>query len=242
MQSDGDDGELSPNGSGASIPTRERVAVLGIAASAITLALATALLSDREATGELLTLFPVAFSTAGTFLPLWGLSGDSRFGPYELGLFVWSLDTVKTLVVIYSFDWLYRLGAAGRFLQRQRAHASRLVAKRPRLRRASIGGLLLFVLLPIPGTGAIAGTLLGILVGMHRRAIITAASGASLLSALIVATIALHYGHASEWLIHAHTDPVYRFPIMGGVVIAATGGILLLRRRAAEPTRDQRRR
>jgi uncharacterized membrane protein len=188
---------------------------------------------SREATRELVALLPVAFSSAGAFLPVWGLSDSSGFGPYQLGLIVWSLDTVKALVVVYSFDSLYRLGAGGRFLRRQRERASRLIDKRPGLRRASIGGLAVFVLIPIPGTGAIAGALLGALLGMHRRAIVAAVSGASLSSAVIVATIALHSSHLLAWLVHAHTDPLYRFPIMGAVLIAGVGAFLLLRRRGA---------
>tara|TARA_R110002096_G_scaffold436086_1_gene667127 strand:- start:9434 stop:10018 length:585 start_codon:yes stop_codon:yes gene_type:complete len=183
----------------------------------------------HDATKEILALLPVTFSSVGKFLPVWGMTDGSRFGPYELAVLSSVRDTVVALVLIYGLDALCRFARIGRTISKLQARSEALVIRFPRMHESSSVGLLIFVLLPIPGTGAIVGTVLGSVLGMRRQAILFAVSAGSLLGAMIIAIIAVHGGHMLALLIALHTGPI-RYAIIGGLLLLGLLGVRAMRR------------
>jgi len=228
----------------AATDQREPTTVLHPASFTVLLATAGCLLIGlvvgwlwwHDATKEIIGLLPVTFSSVGKFLPVWGMTDGSRFGPYELAVLSTVRDTVVALVLVYGLDALCRFARIGRTISKLQARSEALVIRFPRMRESSSVGLLIFVLVPVPGTGAIVGTVLGSVLGVRRQAILLAVSAGSLLGAMLIAIIALHGGHMLALLIALHTGPI-RYAIIGGLLLLGLlGGRALRRHRLQSPT------
>lgn len=89
-------------------------------------------------------------------------------GPWELALIGWFIDVGWALALLGGLGWMERMPMVGRSLLRARAQAGRMAVDYPGIRRMASAGVALFVFVPVPGTGAIAGTLLGTLLGLPR--------------------------------------------------------------------------
>jgi len=190
---------------------RERVVVLGAVLAVLLLALALGLGYARHATVELLGLLPASIFAAGKFLPLWGISGRSNFTPWELGLVIWLLDTLSVLVIVYALEGFYRLGRLKRALDRIQHNSKLVLAAYPRIRRAG-------------------GTFLGILLGIHRYALIAAVSFGGLIGGMGMAFAAVNFQSGLERLRAAQQHPVVHYAIVGGVVLLVIAGVVLVNR------------
>jgi uncharacterized membrane protein len=177
--------------------TRERVIVLGACFGIAALALVLGLVLAPRETRLLLALMAAAFLFLGKFLPLVAIE-EPTFGFYELGLVIWAMDTFTVLVLVYSIQALYRWRLPARVLRRVQDKAALALAAFPRLRRYAFFGMVLFVLFPVSGTGAIGGTLLGALLGLHRARIIAACCLGGLIGGLGMALLAERFGRAIE--------------------------------------------
>lgn len=198
---------------------RERLTVLGTAAGLLLSALVLGLTYSHDATIELLGLLPASMLAIGKFLPLWGIGGQSNFNPWELGLVIWGLDTWTVLVVVYGLEGLNRIGPIKRALGRFQTNASLVLAAYPAMRKAAVVGVVMFVLFPLAGTGALVGSFLGILLGLQRSVLITAVSLGGLLGGMLMAFAAVNFGEALEHLRQAQNDPVIKWLIIGSVVV-----------------------
>jgi uncharacterized membrane protein len=199
---------------------RERVAVLVPVYATIVAALVLGMIMTPIATGKLLALIPMTFFAVGKFLPLWGISGQSDFGPYELGALIWLLDTFTVVNMVYALEGFYRFAPVKRSLDRIQANARLVLIAFPRIRRAAVGGVILFVCFPVAGTGAIGATFLGILLGIHRRTLIMAVSFGGLLGGMAMAYAAVHFEGAVRALEGIKEDPVLRYVSIAGVILA----------------------
>ncbi|ACY19060.1 small multi-drug export protein [Haliangium ochraceum] len=202
---------------------RERIAVLGTAAAILLIATALGLIYARGASLELLGLVPVSAFAVGKFLPLWGLSDRSQFSPWELGLLVWVMDTLTVLVLVYGFELLYRIRLIKNALGKIQRNAGLVLRAYPRIRRAAVTGVVLFVLFPIAGTGAIGGAFLGILLGLNRFVLIAAVSGGGFIGGMLMAFAAVYFGEAVQNLRALQSDPTVKWAVMitlGALLIA----------------------
>lgn len=199
---------------------RERVFAIALATVVLNsiLIFGLSLYRDAGRVTELLGLMPASALFAGKFLPLWSVSGKSSFSPWELGAVIWVMDTATVVLVVYSIEGLETVRWIRRGLARLRANARLVVAAYPRIRKAAVVGVVLFVLFPVAGTGALGGSFLGILLGLHRWVVIAAVSGGGLLGGMAMAYAALHFGEALAGLQAAQDDPTIRYAIMGGLV------------------------
>lgn len=203
------------------ITWRERLAVLGTMAGVLLVASVLGLIYARDATLELAGLIPASIVAIGKFLPLWGI-GTSHFSPWELGLVVWALDTCTVLVMVYGLGLIYRLGPLKRLLVKVQLNASLVLAAYPRLRRAAVVGVVLFVMFPLTGTGAMVGTFLGILLGLSRGALISAVSTGGLCGGMIMAFAAVNFRDAMLSLRDAQSNPAIKWAIVVSVVVILT--------------------
>ncbi len=172
------------------INSRERMLVCGTVVALLAGAFFLGLGYAREATLEALGAASVAMMGVGKFLPFWGVMGHSNFSPWELGLLIWALDTLVAIIIIYGSDALCRIHLIRRALDRVRSRAQRTLAARPRVKRGAVAAVILFVLLPFTGTGAVVGTFLGMLLGLRRRVVIAAVSAGGLLGGMLMAYVA----------------------------------------------------
>jgi len=175
---------------------RERLIVLGSLYSSIAIFLGLGFIYDSAKTAELVGLAGVSFLAAGKFLPLWATTGQSQFGPYELGLVVWVLDTITVLTIVYALELFYKVRVLKSALERAHAKARLVLRAYPKVRRAALFGIFLFVLFPLAGTGAIGATFMGILLGLRRQVLFATVSAGGLAGGLIMAFAAVHFERA----------------------------------------------
>ncbi|WP_428262409.1 hypothetical protein [Haliangium sp.] len=202
-------------------PWRERLLVLGGAAAAVALALGLGLAYARDATVELLGLVPASVFAVGKFLPLWGVTGQSHFSPWELGGLIWSMDTVTALVLVYSLEVLYRIPLLAAGLARVQTNAALVLTAYPRIRRAAVAGVVIFVLFPVAGTGAIGGCFLGMLLGLRRFVLIAAVSAGGLLGGMLMAFAASNFAGAVTRVRTIQDQPAVQWGLMTALVAAA---------------------
>ncbi len=193
---------------------------MGIAAGLVGVALVLGLIYAPNATIELLGIIPVSVVVAGKFLPLWGVTGASNFSPWQLGVVVWLLDTYTVLVVVYGLEVFYRCRRIERWLHHIQSNARLVLRAYPRIRRAAVIGVVLFVLFPFAGTGAMVGTFLGILLGLERRTVIAAVSAGGLLGGMLMAFAAVNFEAALSGLRTMQQHPVGKYGAIGLVVAA----------------------
>lgn len=193
--------------------------MLGAVAGALLITLGIGLTRAHQATVELIGLIPASVLVVGKFLPLLGI-GASRFSAWELGLVIWALDTFTVLVIVYGLQGLYRIRPLARTLARVQTSAGLVLAAYPRMRRTAVAGVVLFVLFPLAGTGALVGTFLGILLGLHRGVLIAAVSFGGLTGGMIMAFAAVNFRDAVIALRNVQSDPVIKWLIVGAVVVA----------------------
>jgi uncharacterized membrane protein len=210
--------------------SRERTLVLGSVAVTLTVGFGCGLVWAPDATLELLGLLAVSIVAAGKFLPLWGISGQSHFTAWELGLAIWALDTVSVLVIVYALQAFYRFGRLKRALDRVQ-HNSRLVlAAYPGIRRAALTGVVVFVLFPVAGTGAVGGTFLAILLGLDRRTVIGAVSLGGLLGGMLMAFAAVNFRAGLLHLRELQQAPTAKYALIAAVLLLVAGCVALLNR------------
>ena len=119
------------------------------------------------------------------------------WSPWTLALMAWELDLIVTTLILLWIERLELLPVAGPGLRRAHAHANEVLDQYPGLRRMAVGGITFFVFLPLPGSGAVTGTLIGQLVGLARpTSFLTIAVGSGL-ACVAYAAAAVYLG--DQW-------------------------------------------
>lgn len=123
---------------------------------------------------KLLAITVVVEAVAGRFVILGGShDGQAAASPLLLSrvelfwLVAW-IDLCVCLLFLYHATFIYRIWRIGPWLERVRDTSRAIVARRPWLGRFSFVGVVLYVGLPILGSGAVLGSMLGQLLGLRR--------------------------------------------------------------------------
>jgi uncharacterized membrane protein len=209
---------------------RERLLVLGGMAAALAVAITLGMIFSPGATVELFVAVPTSFFAVGKFLPLWGISGKSQFGPYELGLVIWVMDTFNVVLFVYALEAFYRFPRLKRSLDKVQGHATLVLGAYPRLRSWTRVGVVLFVLFPVAGTGAVGATFIGILLRVPRQVLIACVSFGGLIGGMLMAFAAVHFRGAVESFQVFQTNPNVKYAFIAGVVVLLALGVWWMNR------------
>jgi uncharacterized membrane protein len=209
---------------------RERLIVLGSMFGTLAVAIALGLVFARSATLELFGLVPASFFAVGKFLPLWGITGKSQFGPYELGLVIWVMDTFNVILFVYALEGFYKIKRIRRWLQTVQTNSALVLDAYPRMRKMSRAGLVLFVLFPIAGTGSIGATFIGILLRTPRRVLIACVSLGGLLGGMLMAFAAANFSGALQSFQVLQSDPTLKYVFLGAVAALVVAGVWAMNR------------
>lgn len=212
------------------ITWRERLYVLGGLAVALLAMIGVGLLLAPGPTLELFGLVPASIFAVGKFLPLWGISGQSQFGPYELGLVIWVMDTFNVILFIYALDGLARVPRLRGWLNRIQDNAALVLDAYPRLRQMSRVGVIAFVLFPVAGTGALAATFIGVLLRMRRIELIACVSLGALFGGTAMAFMASNFRGAVESFQLLQENPAVKYAIIGTIAALALAAVWWMNR------------
>jgi uncharacterized membrane protein len=147
---------------------------------------------------------------------------ETYFTSLELAGFVFFLDLMTAIVISFHAGLLFRLPYLGNRLLLLAQQGQSLVEAQPWMRRMTVVGVVLFVMLPIAATGSIGGSFLGRLLGLGRRRTLL-----SVMMGSAAGCLAMYFGAD---LIHRYVDrddPLV-FTLGVGVIVAL---ILLLNAR-----------
>lgn len=109
----------------------------------------------------------LSFFVLGKFLILKGIAAGG-FGPFELALLVFWMDLAIAFLLTFNLDYVYRFPYLGKRLEGLQEHGRNVLEERPWLRKVTFLGIVLFVMFPLTGTGAIGGSIFGRLLGLDR--------------------------------------------------------------------------
>jgi len=170
--------------------------------------------------------------TAGAFLTIVGptvILGRAVGGDYVFHeLDTWGLVLVAAfMTVVTAFFWTYnldlfeRLPRLGPALQRARTRMAANLAAHRWIRRLAVVGVGLFVLMPLPGSGTVGGSIMGRIVGLTRRASFVAVTIGGV-------AVTLAYGYFSDELTRLSERYRLGTPAKVGVGLAFVAALWLI--------------
>lgn len=147
-------------------------------------------LADLTAGGRLLPLL-----TAYVVPPF----GKESIIPLALALgvspvfFVFSIILIDFLVALFlawNFHLTHRIPLVGWYLKRAELHGERILATKTWVKRLSLAGLLIFMVIPLQGTGALTTSIIGRVLGLGAYRVLAVVLVGSTISSLVVAFFA----------------------------------------------------
>ena len=149
--------------------------------------LVTGVLLNPGAAGFLASVAAGTFVGGGKLVILAGAVENAPVGPWVIAALVVYIDLATALGVLGGIQHLYRVPGVGRRMEAARASSARLLQRNPWMHRIAFATLAGFVAVPLNGTGALVGALLGRLMGLSRLAIVTATACGSVAASLALA-------------------------------------------------------
>ena len=136
--------------------------------------------------------------------------GLPKMSVAELALMVFAMDVWVAYFLTFNLHHVYRIRAfrLGERLRNLHQYCRFWLDTRPWMRRWAFTGVLLFVLFPLTGTGAIGGSILGRLGGLRARTTLGAVALGSALGCTLMAAFAaplepIFERIQDEWWFHA---------------------------------------
>lgn len=108
----------------------------------------------------------VIFTVAGKFAPLVGVGEGSPFTALELATLVAWMDISIATALVFNLPLAYRIPRVGPILHDLADHGRYMLETKPWLGRITFFGVVLFVMFPLTGTGAVGGSIFGRLLGL----------------------------------------------------------------------------
>lgn len=135
-------------------------------------------------------------AVAGRFVILGGARGNDAAGGglfmtrLELFWLVTWIDLTVAMLFLYHATFIFRIWRVGPWLERVRDASRGIVERRPWLGRFGFLGVTLYVGLPVLGSGAILGSMMGQLLGLSRVATLAAVMAGTLIGNALMLLLA----------------------------------------------------
>lgn len=166
----------------------DRTRLLGPPAILLAL-LASALLTVGERTPELLgwlAVYVVPPAGKESVIPALLARG---FDPFLVFTYILGLDILVGLFVLWNYDRLLALPHVGDLLKWIRNRWDASLEEKPWLANLTFTGVVLFIAVPLQGSGGLAGALLGRTLGMRTYRVLVAVTLGSALAVLAVVNL-----------------------------------------------------
>jgi uncharacterized membrane protein len=137
----------------------------------------------------------------GKYLIFAGLSKELPLGPWSIALLATIVDIATALTLAVGLGWLARFDWIRRTLKKIHDRAEHVLEEFPRLERMAFWGVVLFVFLPLPASGAIGGTFVAQFLGLSRTAGVVAVTLGGVLVSLVFASLASWMGAEAQTLL-----------------------------------------
>ena len=165
-------------------------------------------------------LGPLALAGSAVFFSKLAIFGGNienlPFNPWELGFLAWLLDLLVSIALLAGIASFEALPFAGQVMHEAHLRAGVTMRQYPGLRRMALGGIMLLVFVPIPGAGAVAGTLAGRLVGLSRTATLLSVAAGAGAAVLVYAGVAVFLDAQWKSLLQS---PLIVIPSLVGLMV-----------------------
>jgi len=161
--------------------------MLGPVVGFVLILFVTGVLVHPGAAGFLASVSAGTFVGGGKLVILAGAVEEAPVGHWELAALVVYIDMAVALGVLGGIQHLYRIPGLGRHMERARSSSSSFLQRNPWTHRIAFLTLAGFVAVPLNGTGALVGALMGRLMGLSRIAIVTATAFGSVTASVALA-------------------------------------------------------
>lgn len=168
-------------------PAAQWALVLGPLVGFGLIVLVVGVLVHPGAAGFLLSVSAGTFVGGGKLVILAGAVERAPIGHWELAALVVYIDLATALGVLGGIHHLYRVPGLGRRLMAARDSSALLLARNPWMHRIAVLTLAGFVAVPLNGTGALVGALLGRTMGLSRVAVVAATACGSVVASVTLA-------------------------------------------------------
>ena len=160
------------------------------------------------------------FTVLGKFAIL-GSGLGSGYSHLEIAFVVIYMDVMIATVLVLNLPRLYRIPRVGPVLEDLAEHGHYMLETRPWLGRITYLGVVLFVMFPLTGTGAVGGSIFGRLLGLGARRTLGAIAVGSVAGSMAIAL----FGNAIESVLTPEFRDSLTFKLTG---IAVLGGLIAL--------------
>ncbi len=104
------------------------------------------------------------------------------------------VDIIVGLFLCWNFDLVKKIPLIGRYVRTFERRGAAYLSKRPWIRRLAFIGIVLFVVVPFQGSGAVGATIVGRLIGMKRYSVWLAVVIGALIGCFTIAILAYYFG------------------------------------------------
>ena len=122
--------------------------------------------SGARAVASVVGAAVVIFTVAGKFAPLVGVGEGSPFTALQLATIVSWMDIALATALVFNLALAYRIPRVGPVLHDLADHGRYMIETKPWMGRVTFLGVVLFVMFPLTGTGAVGGSIFGRLLGL----------------------------------------------------------------------------
>ena len=233
MSSPPTDAPVSPDDL-APLPTATQWALmLGPLVGFAAILLVVGVIIHPGAAGFLLSVAAGTFVGGGKLVILAGTVEQAPVGHWEIAALVVYIDLATALGVLGGIHHLYRIPVLGRRMIAARDSSARLLQRNAWMHRIAFVTLAGFIAVPLNGTGALVGALLGRTMGLSRVALV-AATGLGSVTASVALALA---GELWAERINALAER----PSLGLLAVALVLGLTIVVSRWALGSRAQHR-
>jgi len=168
-------------------PTAQWALILGPLAGFGLILFVTGVLLHPGAAGFLASVSAGTFVGGGKLVILAGAVENAPVSHWAIAALVVYIDLATALGVLGGIQQFHRVRGVGKRIEAARASSARLLQRNPWMHRIAFATLAGFIAVPLNGTGALVGALLGRLMGLSRVAIVTATACGSGAASLALA-------------------------------------------------------
>jgi len=97
------------------------------------------------------------------------------------------MDSTAALFMVWNFDLSLKIPVLGRWIEGFMSQGTRFFGKHQWIERLSAAGLAIFVMFPLQGTGGIAGSLVGRMMGMDKFRVFISITVGALVGCFLIA-------------------------------------------------------
>lgn len=115
------------------------------------------------------------------------INENITINPFIIGISIAFVDIVVSLFLVWNFDLAKRIPILGRIIKKIEEKGEKILKKKPWIERLAFTGIILYVMIPIQGSGGLVASILGRVAGLKPIKIFLSVTIGSISGCLLIA-------------------------------------------------------